>query len=182
MHRLDIPWAHLVGHSLGALVASAFAAQWPDYVDKLVLVDPGVGRSAHRMLGIFRSLLDLRKDGKEALVKYFRAQQPWASRATLELTADLWSRVNEQAVLAVLDHPEAFFEFADRYFGRIYAPTLIVAGDPAQGALLDEETGRRLASSLRKGRFVAIPGAAHAVHAVKLKEFVAQVDGFLQDP
>lgn len=182
MHQLDIPWAHLVGHSLGALVASAFAALWPDWVDKLVLVDPGVGPSARFMLNIFQDLLRLREEGKAALVAYLQVQQPWASRAALELTADLWSRVSDKAVLEVLKRPEAFFDIAERYFGQIYAPTLIIGGDPAHRALLDEQTGQHLASLLRHGQYIKIPGAPHAVHAVKPKEFVAVVDHFLQDP
>jgi N-formylmaleamate deformylase len=182
MVRLDIPWAHLVGHSLGALVAAAFAARWPNCMDKLVLVDPGIGPTAHRMLGIFLDLLNLRQEGKEALIAYLKLHQPWASRATLELTADLWSRVSVKAVQAVLDNPGAFFDIAEKYFERIYAPTLIIGGDPGQQALLDESTGQRLASMLRHGRYVKIPGAPHAVHAVKLKEFVDLVTQFLEAP
>lgn len=99
----------------------------------------------------------------------------------MELTAQLWRKVAAQAVAEILDHPEAFFRVDETYFDQIYAPTLIVGGDPAHGALLDQATGEVLAQRLRYGRFVRIEGAPHAVHAVKLKELVTLVDAFLAD-
>ncbi|WP_233172090.1 alpha/beta hydrolase [Dyella sp. ASV21] len=43
LDALDVAQCSLVGHSLGALIASAYAAQRAGYVDTLVLADPAQG-------------------------------------------------------------------------------------------------------------------------------------------
>jgi pimeloyl-ACP methyl ester carboxylesterase len=43
LRHLSIENAVVVGHSLGGLVASALAVEWPDIVTALVLVDPAYG-------------------------------------------------------------------------------------------------------------------------------------------
>ena len=53
MQRLDLPRAHVVGHSSGGLIALQFALDHPDRVQSLVLLEPalsipGVEQSRHR--------------------------------------------------------------------------------------------------------------------------------------
>jgi pimeloyl-ACP methyl ester carboxylesterase len=42
LEYLSIPKAHIIGHSVGAQIAIDFALEYPDRVDSLVLVGPGV--------------------------------------------------------------------------------------------------------------------------------------------
>lgn len=63
LDRLDIDRASVVGHSMGALVASGMAADFPDCVDRLVLVDAavfsfhrGLMRRTFGAVGILRSV------------------------------------------------------------------------------------------------------------------------------
>lgn len=60
MDQLDINAAHLVGHSLGGMMSIAFAASYPQSVDRLVLVDTcGLGEISSKgrlLLSIFRIL------------------------------------------------------------------------------------------------------------------------------
>lgn len=46
VERLSLPPAVVVGHSLGAMMAAAFAARYPHYVRGLLLADPAQGYAA----------------------------------------------------------------------------------------------------------------------------------------
>ena len=57
--EVGIERAHVMGHSMGGLVAGAFAADHPERVDRLVLVDAGFlafdPKLRHRVTGLFRT-------------------------------------------------------------------------------------------------------------------------------
>ncbi len=63
MDQQWIPKAHILGHSMGGKTAMQFAFEYPDMVDKLVVIDiaPGENKSGHK--DIFEALfsLDLEK-------------------------------------------------------------------------------------------------------------------------
>ena len=58
MDNLGIKNAHLVGHSMGAMIAVAFAARYPELANKLVLVNSAglgeISQMGRLMLSIFR--------------------------------------------------------------------------------------------------------------------------------
>lgn len=60
-----LPRAHIIGHSMGGKTAMQFAFEYPDMVDKLVLVDmaPGANEPGHDL--IFEALLSLKLDELE---------------------------------------------------------------------------------------------------------------------
>lgn len=58
-HFMESRWihkAHLIGHSMGGKVAMQFALEYPDMVDKLIVVDIGPGRYPPRHKDIFAGL------------------------------------------------------------------------------------------------------------------------------
>lgn len=56
MHRRNIQRTMLMGHSLGALIALAFAAHYPDSVEKLILIDGGGPVSKPHMTKILEGI------------------------------------------------------------------------------------------------------------------------------
>ena len=63
---------------------------------------------------------------------------------------------------------------------NIKIETLVIAADPALDAALGAEAAERVASLLPNGRLLTIPGARHAVHASKPREFARAVQEFLE--
>jgi pimeloyl-ACP methyl ester carboxylesterase len=142
MDALGLARASVVGHSMGGFIGAHLAAQFPERVERLVLVDAAAlpldrpsRRDAWRMLRGLRHLplslvprfgLDLLRAG------------PWTTVDALRqlLRADI------RAALA-----------------RIEAPTLILWGE--RDATLPLAVGRRLLEHLPQATFLVIGGAGH---------------------
>ena len=63
---------------------------------------------------------------------------------------------------------------------NIQAETLLIAADPSLDAALGADAAQQVAASLTYGRLLTIPGARHAVHASKPREFAKAVTEFVQ--
>lgn len=61
----------------------------------------------------------------------------------------------------------------------VHQPVLVIAGE--RDRLTPAEAGRRLAAGVSDGRFLVLPGAAHAPFLTHPAEFAAAVGGFLLD-
>jgi len=100
LQAVEVPRAHVVGNSLGGLIAMQFSLQFPEAVDRLVLVSPaGFGRQVHwifrliplPLLGRWLARPDRRK--LEMFHRRFiHGDSSW-------LTADWLDRVRALAVL-----------------------------------------------------------------------------------
>jgi pimeloyl-ACP methyl ester carboxylesterase len=92
--------------------------------------------------------------------------------------ASLYRTAADGTFQAVL-RSEPGFPAVVSLLGNIKVETLIVAADPRLDAALGPEAAERVASVLQHGRLLTIPGARHAVHASKPREFVQAVREFL---
>ena len=134
--------ASIVGHSMGGLIAADLAADCPDRVERLVLVDaaafsPGPDYGHHAM-GLLSWLRYAPLGFLPVLVAdAWRAGPITLARAARELLAiDLGPKV-----------------------ARVRAPTLIVWGE--HDTVVPVEVGDRLRARLPGAELVVIPGAAH---------------------
>lgn len=79
MDALSITTAHLIGHSLGGVLSLAFALDFPERVDKLVLVDSGgfgeISQSGQLRLSLLSTIKRL--FGKGSNVKYENGPSTW---------------------------------------------------------------------------------------------------------
>ncbi|GEB50050.1 alpha/beta fold hydrolase [Streptomyces cacaoi] len=155
--------AHLVGFSLGALVAAAVALREPSAVASLTLVSSVARRSARERESVLRRLHTAREDftaaADAAVERWFaprwRAEEPQLAdsvRATL-LGQD---RASYLACYEVFARADA--ELWPR-LGAVAAPTLAVTGseDPGSTPLMT----RRLADAVPGARYALIEGARH---------------------
>jgi pimeloyl-ACP methyl ester carboxylesterase len=160
MDASQIERASVVGHSLGGLVAARLAAEAPDRVDRLILVDaafltfePGFAKLALRLLRSFWSLpreiaLLLTRDS-------LRAHPLSLGFATFDLLGTDWRPM----------------------LSRIRAPTLVIWGE--HDTLTPESIGRQIAANIPGDRLVFIPGAGHNAMLDRPDEFNAEVIAFL---
>jgi pimeloyl-ACP methyl ester carboxylesterase len=156
----------LIGHSMGASVALAYTAAYPERVSRLILVDAAgvLHRSvyaeflarvaAQRALGIdspwFESVVRAIQTGMEN----------WPAHADLDIErAGVRHRVlrgdpSAISAYAMVDHD---FSAALR---AIAAPTLVIWG--AEDVIAPLRTGQALASAIARARLVVMEGAGHA--------------------
>jgi pimeloyl-ACP methyl ester carboxylesterase len=168
---LQIPKVVLVGHSLGALVALACAAAWPERVTALVLA-----ATAPRLPPMPELLSVLEHDYLRAGALLARlAWSPSTPRPIVERWAGL--TLTADADVGLADFRAAAACDAAALAARVRVPTLILGGaddllTPATGAA---ELGRAIAGA----RVVVLPHAGHMVMLEQPDAFFAAVADFL---
>jgi pimeloyl-ACP methyl ester carboxylesterase len=160
MDELGIDRADIMGHSLGGLIAGRLAADHPDRIDRLVLVDAGFLRLdpswLHRVTGPVRAvrfthaplarllMADLLRVGVVRLVD-----------ATIQLLRTDWVDV----------------------LPRIEAPTLVVWGEG--DTICPSVIGHGIAERVPGARLVVLPDCGHNPMWERPEAFLEAVVGFL---
>jgi pimeloyl-ACP methyl ester carboxylesterase len=175
---LGIERCHLVGHSLGALIAAAFASRHQHWMLSLTLANAAAGHGrldpATRATRLKERLADLEAFGPAGLAERRapRLVGPDASPEAVERVRAVMAKVRplgygraarmlaEGDIFADLDH--------------IDTPTLVMCG--TLDRVTTEESNRAIAKALRGGRFAALPGLGHASY-VEAPELFNQVLG-----
>jgi pimeloyl-ACP methyl ester carboxylesterase len=173
----------VAGHSLGALVGLALAEQYPDLVDKLVLLDPPVDpdRPNREVPSVFR----LRHAPPGELEAYLLSRDPGGGQMLAGILANLFRQASDAAFEALLDaddrvgrSPRAGQTALERA-ARIQQPTLVMQADPDHGGVLGDAAAQRLVERLPRGKLLKIAGATHALHASHPAEVAAAILEFV---
>lgn len=164
LDAMDIGSCHLVGHSLGALMACAFAKRWPERVLSLMIGDPaaGYGNADPDLRAKRRSArLDLLDElGPEGLARerhgvLLSEEAPdWARKRVHDVMSRIRPDGYRQAV-ELLMHGDIHADAAE-----IKLPvTVVVGGDDT---VTPPEGCRKVADSFANARFEILPGLGHA--------------------
>lgn len=184
--ELGIRQFHLVGHSMGGKLAMHFAVQYPQMVQKLVVVDisPGTTRARQTHFKMLRAMKSVDFDlmTKRSDVETLLEQTITSPVLRLFLLKNLvrvspgrlaW-RINLNAIEKHIDDimegipPETPFP----------QPTLFIRGGASDYIT---ETDLPLITHLfPQHELVTIPAAGHWVHAEQPEEFLASLQNFLE--
>ena len=142
MDERGIERASVVGHSMGGLIAARLAAEAPDYVDKLVLVDaaflgfdPGVIKQG---IGLVGALRQVPHDFLPTLMRDSMRAHPLSLFAAInQLLRSDWSHV----------------------LSSIEAPTLIIWGD--RDSVTPLKIGKAIQNAIHGSELVVIEHAGH---------------------
>ena len=177
--------AHVVGTSLGGMIAQELALAYPERVDRLVLActTPG-GQKAHPMPQVTVALM-----AEAATLEPAVALRRFVENALAPATVEAHPEIVEQIMahrLATAQQPAAWaaqasagatFDAYDR-LGALAAPTLVQHGD--EDVVVDPRNADLLVELLPDARLERVPGG-HLFFWEAPEQFVSSVSAFLED-
>jgi pimeloyl-ACP methyl ester carboxylesterase len=189
----------ILGHSLGAMVAAAVAAELPQLVRGIVLEDPPFHTMGNRIAGsawqsqfigmrqaarsggtleeITDMLADIRLPASGGGFKRLgdlrdRASLAWSAECLSQLDPEVLTPVIEGRWLNGYDFPPVL--------SRIRCPVLLLQADPTAGGALHDADADFAVAALSSCRHVRFPGSGHQLHRDRsvevlqaLREFAA---------
>ncbi len=178
MDALGLESAHVVGHSLGGMLAAEIAALCPHRVRKLVLSNPvGFWRDEEPVLDFFAVLPD------QLLPYVFHDPQGEAVREAFRMPEgpDAAMEAMYQRMQSLTAAGKFLWPIPDRglkrRIHRIQSPTLIIWG--ASDGLVPASYAEDFRSRIKDARVEVLPEASHFPMFEKRDDFVRLVTDFL---
>jgi len=173
----------VLGHSLGAMVAAALAAEAPEFVRGMVLEDPPYHTMGNRINGSawqaqFQGMHEAARRGgtveeltdslagiwiptKDGGVKRLGELR---DRASLQWSATCLAQLDPEVLTPIIEGRWLDgYETAD-ILPRISCPVLLLQGDPSAGGALTDEDARFALHHMTHCRLQRFPGVSHQIH------------------
>ncbi|MDC1403946.1 alpha/beta fold hydrolase [Crocinitomicaceae bacterium] len=179
--ELNLEEVILLGHSMGGKTAMKFAQNYPDYLEKLIVVDIGTKTypSHHEQILAGLHAIDLnvihsRSEAEEAMAKYIESNGVrqfllknlyWAQKGKLAWRMNI--PVLEQEMWAILQGLPS---------NEVLIPTLFIRGMMSDYILGEDIPD--LENQFSDSHFVSVENAGHWVHAEAPEEFIEAVLSF----
>ncbi len=184
--------AVVMGHSLGALVTIAVAADYPDLTRAVILLDPPLSTWTTQIDNtvppgnIFQVIYDLNSGAqtREEMIPRFRSMlPPGADDNAVQGMMAYMSRVAAGTVKAALDNAMWKGRDLPRDLQNIKCPVLLIHADADHGGAMPEQDIAFFKANCPSATVVRIPEADHGLHmtdqpeiALKhINEFLASV-------
>ena len=170
---------HLLGHSMGGMIAQEIATMAPDRVDRLVLYGTGAtGMLPGRFEPIHMSKSRAQSEGPRKTAR--RIAATWfLEREAAEAFEDCAAIAEQCGLQAILAGLDAMHQWSGlQNLERIEAETLVIWGDKDRTYPWDQI--ECLWKSIEKTRLAVIPDCAHAPHLEKPEIFNPILQSFLQ--
>jgi pimeloyl-ACP methyl ester carboxylesterase len=169
----------LMGHSLGAFISLAFAAQYPKKIDRLILVDGGGKLSENQMAKVFAGIkpsLDRLGQVFPSFADYLSTMkrapflQPWNAYMETyfryeieEVGGGVRSRVDPKHIEE--ESTNIRNEDPSQFYAKVIQPTLILRATKGMltedDLLLPEEVVERMVHEIPNAKRVDVEGANH---------------------
>jgi len=181
IRALNIAPTHVVGLSMGGMIAFQLGADHPDLVRSLVIVNSAPSfkpRGLKEKLQAQQRLLLVRLFGMKKVGEVLsRRMFPKPEQAPIRETfVRRWAENDQRAYLASMK-AILKFDISDRV-GEIIAPTLIVSADDDYIPVAAKEA---VAARMPDARVVVIPDSRHGLPVEKPEEFNQVALGFLKE-
>lgn len=184
---LQLPELVLIGHSLGGIISTVYAANNPDRVKRLVIIDIGP---------------EIKSEGVEFRDKAWATEPPFYN--SIDEAIEYAKRIHPCHAESYITHDLSYGlkyteegklvykydrkvregewqspEWLWDYIKMIVCPTLVIHGEESD--LLDGKVAQRMADTLAFGSVVDIKRAAHTVQGDSPEEFESAVKRFLAE-
>jgi pimeloyl-ACP methyl ester carboxylesterase len=191
LNGLGLERPAVIGHSLGAHVATRYESEHPGRFDRLVIVDVAPDRSPERLANPRPAKhWPTRFRHREEFLAHAQVALPWRHHAR---HLDVWRWTYRQepdgtwvdkAAGGFHGNPSDEYtnpaRFAQRWqeLARVTCPTLIVRG--GRSKVLPVEAAEKMLTVLANARLVTIPGTGHNPHFDTADAFLAAARPFLR--
>jgi pimeloyl-ACP methyl ester carboxylesterase len=174
----DAKPAHLIGHSMGSLIALETAARHPDHVGALSLI----GTAAAMTVG--PDLLKAAEANEQAAIDMVSIWGlGFAAELGGSLAPGLWMHGSAQATLkrcapGVLFNDLAAcnaYQDALASAARIKVPTTLILGE--KDMMTPAKAGKALAAAIPEARIIVVPGAGHMIMTERPDALLAALRG-----
>src|SRR5579872_3130511 len=160
----DVPAAHIVGFSLGGMIAQGMALQHADRVLRQVLLSAVAGRTAEERQRVQARLAILREQGIAAITG--AAQERWFTPAFIARNPDLVEqRMRQLQTNHAPSYAAAYTVFSTSDLGdrlhTIRAPTLIATGEHDVGS--NTRMARFMQEQIAGSRLKILSGLRHSI-------------------
>lgn len=194
VRQLDEGRVRIVGHDIGMMVAYAYAAQFPEEVDRIVLMDaflPGIGD--WRDAWLLREMQTLRFYGATASARVRGGERAYfdhfwdglaanRERSIPEMDRRIYARAysGENGMRGGFEAYLSFDQDAKDFAGfaavRLEMPVLVLSGEKASGGILVAQA-RRVASDVTGN---VIKGAGHWLMEESPNQVIPAIVSFLR--
>jgi succinyl-CoA synthetase alpha subunit len=159
---LRVPYCHVVGLSIGGMIAQTFALRYPERVEKLVLSNTTSGQTAESRNALLERARTVESGGMQTVLEstinhWFTSDFPEHSPHVVEFVRQELSKCSPQS-FAKATRAIAGLDLWDR-LGEIAVPTLVMTGENDPGT--NVETARRIHELIPGSRLEIIPDASH---------------------
>ncbi len=159
-----VPAAHVVGFSLGGMIAQAIALQHAHRVRRLVLLSAVAGRTAEERERVQARLAILREEGIAAITG--AAQERWFTPDFIARNPELVQRqITQLQQNHAPSYAAAYTVFSTSDLGErlhaIRAPTLIATGEHDVGS--NTRMARYMHTQILGSRMEILPGLRHSI-------------------
>lgn len=178
MQALGIERATVVGHSMGSFIAQTVAIQYPERVEKLVLVGSATVAGNEGVLGLRDAVQTLTDPVPYAFAYEFQASTVFhpvpdeflqtAVGESLKLPAQVWKDVLDGLIAT---------ENADR-LDEIQGPTLVIWGE--QDAIFPRSEQDALVAAIPRATLSVYPATGHAPHWERPRDFARELEKFVK--
>lgn len=181
LNGLQIQAAHVLGHSLGALIAAAFARLYPARILTLTLASPATGYGNDdedtRAAKLRARLQPLEQFSPEerAQRRAIELLTPNASSQAFEIVRSIMSQVPSDGFRQAAMMASRSDIFADA--PHIGAPTFVMCG--SMDRVISVNASRRVAAAIPRAIFVELPRVGHACYIEEPLRFNEALLGFL---
>ena len=188
----------VMGHSLGAMIALAVAAECGAIVERVVLEDPpfhtmgrAIGATPYRaqfagMREVARrggdseamtdALAEIRIPSEGGMIRFGEVRD----RASLEFLAECLAQVDPDVFAPIVAGQWLDGYDSEALWPRVLCPTLLLQGDPSAGGLFTDDDVEVARRGLQDHRRIRFAGIGHQIHrsaparvAAALREFAS---------
>ncbi len=185
LQKLNIQKTHILGHSMGGMIAQSFASQFPELVDKLILYSSSAKPDAAGLAAL-TALGDL-KAANVDLELQVKINLPWVFSDNFfqnphnVASAIAMSKVRPypQTALGYQQQLNALQQFdSSDYLAKITAETLVIGGE--NDKLLPAKDSEYLAEQIENSTLDIIPEVGHCFHLETPQVFNEHILSFLR--
>ncbi|MBL8079299.1 MAG: alpha/beta hydrolase [Anaerolineales bacterium] len=184
--KLNLQHPNILGHSMGAATALAFAGLYPEVPGSILLEDPPpwwmkIKQSAEqteRLKGSIAWMEGLKRKTRADMISEQHAAMPHWPMDEIERWADSKHRFSLNVTEVFRVRPDKDINWKT-LIKQTTCPSLLITGDNAYGALVNEQSAAALHTLIPQLQVNNIPAAGHSIRHDQFEKYVKIVKDFL---